>query len=322
MPATGQDVDLMRGRVSPTGVRALGLVELVCALACLVHWLFPPEPDTNLTLLAATTVWSAAAGTVLLTLGLRGRTLPRVVVHGYLVVSASIAAVLVSVSASLAEALLGSYYFPLIAFYPAYFMPRTDARVQVVICAALFGAAFLQVDDGSVAIWAVVVAMSVAVNEVTSDLTGRLRRAARTDELTGLYNRYGIRQEIERELARAVRQVSPLSIAVIDVDGLKRLNDEQGHAAGDRLLAELADEWQRTIRRHDMLGRVGGDEFVLVLPDTDGVEAAELLARLHSARKPWSFGIATLRPDDDADALLARADDRMYRAKRMSRSHG
>jgi len=152
-----------------------------------------------------------------------------------------------------------------------------------------------------------------------------LRAAARLayrDALTGLRNRRYAERRLREELQRLTRQTGQqLAVLLIDVDHLKHTNDTLGHAAGDELLRRVAAFLERSVRKQDVCCRIGGDEFLLLLPDADAPRAAALLrrlrARLRESSEPLalSVGMATARPDDDVSSLLARADRAMYRDK-------
>jgi len=149
-----------------------------------------------------------------------------------------------------------------------------------------------------------------------------VRRSARTDALTGLANRRAWEEIISREVARADRGQRPLCVALIDLDDFKLLNDEQGHLAGDRFLQRTAAAWQHAIRGGDVLTRFGGDEFAVLLPDTEPGRAAEALERLRAATPDevhFSAGLAPWREGDHGDELVARADAALYEAKRLGK---
>lgn len=144
---------------------------------------------------------------------------------------------------------------------------------------------------------------------------------AHTDPLTGIRNRRAFEVDLEREAARARRHDRPLTLAIVDVDGLKALNDAHGHQAGDDALRAMARALRATARREDGTYRIGGDEFALLLVDALVPDEAVLVDRLHGAgAPPCSVGIAALVDElDHDDDLLARADSRLYELRRRRR---
>lgn len=149
--------------------------------------------------------------------------------------------------------------------------------------------------------------------------------ASSIDELTGAYRRDAGAMELEREIARARRTKTPLAVAFVDVDGLKKKNDSEGHAAGDRLLSETAESIRNHFRPYDLIIRYGGDEFVCALFDMGIEEAAErfalVSADLEKQRASVTVGLASLAANDDLEGLLSRADSAMY-AERKRRLAG
>ena len=158
-------------------------------------------------------------------------------------------------------------------------------------------------------------------------------RQARIDPLTGLPNRSALGAGLRRALARAKRNATVVAVGYIDLDDFKRVNDANGHAAGDALLREVARRWRNELRETETIARLGGDEFVLVIEDIDpGDAAADIAAvceRMHcavampfdvspqeSVRIGMTMGVACF-PDDgiDPEVLLRRADAAMYRTK-------
>src|SRR5580765_3144862 len=172
-------------------------------------------------------------------------------------------------------------------------------------------------------------AASPFLNPIAAELESvSPKRTAKDDELTGSFNRRCIMRMLDDEIARAHRSQTPCSIALIDLDWFKRINDSYGHPTGDEVLRTFAITVFANIRNFDRFGRYGGEEFLLVLPDTLGDGAAHILDRLRviiadldwSAFSPdmrvtISAGVATLRPDETEDSLLARADNALYAAK-------
>ncbi|TGG91547.1 GGDEF domain-containing protein [Natronospirillum operosum] len=161
----------------------------------------------------------------------------------------------------------------------------------------------------------------------------RTRQQAMTDLLTGLPNRSAYMQRLDEEYARYQRYGTPLSLCVLDVDYFKTVNDELGHAAGDKVLKILARQLKQLLRENDFISRHGGEEFVILLPETglnDAMAAMEKLRRLveeapfHFRGKPVpitvSIGCAEFSDGDTADAVFDRADQAMYRAKDNGRN--
>jgi diguanylate cyclase (GGDEF)-like protein len=150
----------------------------------------------------------------------------------------------------------------------------------------------------------------------------KLREKSAFDELTGTLRRAAGVSIAERELARAHRHHTPLTMAFVDVDGLKQANDRKGHLAGDRLLRGVARALKDGLRAQDMLLRYGGDEFICVLPDTTASAARtklrEVQAEAARSGLRFSFGLAQMERRDDIVSLLARADSELYdfKAKR------
>ena len=161
----------------------------------------------------------------------------------------------------------------------------------------------------------------------------RIEELAELDELTGSFNRRCIMRMLDDEIARARRIKTPCSIALIDLDWFKRINDAYGHPTGDEVLRTFAITMFANIRGIDRFGRYGGEEFLLVLPDTPDDSAARILDRLRAiiADLDWSAfspgmrvtisaGVATLNPDETPETFLARADSALYAAKARGRN--
>jgi diguanylate cyclase (GGDEF)-like protein/PAS domain S-box-containing protein len=170
--------------------------------------------------------------------------------------------------------------------------------------------------------------LSLAISNAES--RERLAEQALTDPLTGLVNRRGFRVRLDEEISRARRQGAPLGLVMIDVDHFKRVNDTHGHQAGDKVLAAIAHEISTHVRQHEVVARVGGEEFAWILPgtDTDGSWHAAERARLTVAalaipevgHVTVSAGVSDLGPRTSAEDLFREADDALYRAKNLGRN--
>lgn len=170
---------------------------------------------------------------------------------------------------------------------------------------------------------------SVAFNALTEALRQKheaeekVRYLSHHDPLTKLYNR----GYFEEEMARIERgRRFPVSIMMADLDGLKKINDTMGHAVGDRLLGTAADVLRRSVRAEDVVARVGGDEFALILPETDAATVAGVLARIRENEQEFnrqghdfpvliSIGVATVEEGASLTDAMKTADERMYRDK-------
>ena len=152
-----------------------------------------------------------------------------------------------------------------------------------------------------------------------TDEVGELSRLARTDPLTGLANRRGWNEQLDRELAQAERSGRPVSVSLLDLDNFKRFNDAHGHQAGDRLLVAAAAVWQGQLRDGDVLCRWGGDEFAALLPDCSEGAAQEIIARVTTTTPSLlscAFGIAAWDGAETSDELVWRADAELLKRKR------
>jgi diguanylate cyclase (GGDEF)-like protein len=155
-----------------------------------------------------------------------------------------------------------------------------------------------------------------------AELVRKLNAAARTDELTGVANRRVWNERLEQELARAERDELPLSLVLIDLDNFKAYNDALGHPAGDALLRDCAIAWVQQLRTTDVLARIGGEEFGVLLPACPPDDAFLVAERLRSAMpggQTCSLGVATWDGTSNASQLYSTADSALYRAKAAGR---
>jgi diguanylate cyclase (GGDEF)-like protein/putative nucleotidyltransferase with HDIG domain len=226
-----------------------------------------------------------------------------------------------------------------VGFQAAYFLSHRHAAAHVAACGVTYAIALDTVPGADrdqrwllmVGVVGVIALMVAVLRERVDRLIARLADAARTDALTGLLNRRGFQELMEVETERALRSSRPLAILVGDLDHFKHLNDRFGHAAGDVALRRFADIASSASRRIDAVARIGGEEFALLLPDTEQHAAYLLAERLRrSVKEPGaaggaelptvSFGVASFPSHAaDAEALMHAADQALYAAKAMGR---
>src|SRR5277367_1168139 len=159
-------------------------------------------------------------------------------------------------------------------------------------------------------------------------LASEVYKLAALDQLTGLYNRRSGEQRLAQEISRAQRHGRPLTVLLMDLDGLKQINDRHGHAAGDTVLKGFADRLQRAIRGSDLAVRLGGDEFMALLPECRLEEVRHVMARVEgleveyeSHHIPCSFsrGWTDYQPGETAEQFMKRADTALYENKRAGK---
>ena len=157
-----------------------------------------------------------------------------------------------------------------------------------------------------------------------------LAKIAVTDRLTGLVNRLGLEQAFIREIACAERDHTQMAVILADIDKFKLVNDAHGHQVGDTVLQEFAAILRREAQSHDVVARWGGEEFLILCPNTNLEEALRLAERMRASvaayafsvvrAKTSSFGVAAFHRGDTEAALVKRADDALYRAKESGRN--
>jgi diguanylate cyclase (GGDEF)-like protein len=179
-------------------------------------------------------------------------------------------------------------------------------------------------------IYAVAFILSILYEYLSTEQAKQLRALAELDQLTQVLNRHGFNRVLQREVKRSERHQSPLSIILMDLDNFKSINDNYGHSTGDRVLHEIAELFGYWIRDTDMIGRWGGEEFAVLLPETTMEQAggvAEKLCRRMSAqplyevgRVTGSFGVTQLKAGESNEHFLERVDKLMYKAKAIKKN--
>jgi len=228
-------------------------------------------------------------------------------------------AVLCAHHSPVADGIAGLYVLPTI--FTASFYSTRAFTIYLVAQAATSGVVLLTSGViGASAGWAVLVGTTVTVGVVVHVLQQALKLAATTDPLTGLVNRRAFEPILARELHRCARLEHSLCLIVIDLDHFKEVNDAHGHQEGDRVLGEVSRVWTAALRTTDVLARAGGDEFVLLLPSTNRVQAVEMLDRLTAATSQgFSAGVAVSSDESTVEDLLRSADQACYLAKQTGR---
>jgi len=229
---------------------------------------------------------------------------------------------LVGVGVWLAGAGVGSatvaFLYVFVGLYTAHFFSPRVAAAHIGYAIVSYAVALGFVHERTAASeWLFVACVVVAAGVAVGHLSAEVRALALRDSLTGLGNRRAWEETLPRQLAMASRNRKPLCVAIIDIDGLKGLNDRDGHLAGDRLLSDAARAWAREVRASDLLARYGGDEFALLLPDCTIARAMEIVGRLEEVCQGVTFSTGVARWDglEDGASLLRRADDALYLAK-------
>jgi GGDEF domain-containing protein len=315
MPSRGWLLGAWKREGRPPAVRALALITLAGAVSSLIAALFPASEQAPLELFRLVAGLAFVASLLLWWLGDRVQDwlLHIIVVGGTVAISLLIAKAATGVSTVVTAT---DYIW--MGVYVSFFFSRGAARAHLALIAIAFGVALL-VNTHSVPAeaWILMTASIIVASETIGRQSSRLRHEAHTDSLTGLLNRKGLAPAAERAFALADRTGIPLTIALIDLDDFKQVNDRDGHAEGDRLLVQMTRTWSEELQAGDIFARLGGDEFLVVLVGSSDEEAKRFFERLlFISPAPWSAGVIKRSGGEDLSACLARADNALYEAKR------
>jgi diguanylate cyclase (GGDEF)-like protein len=301
-PASRLEARVLGGACGAAGTVTFGTVLLP----------FSRTAPTHLALLLAVVGWGLGGALWLLA----GR-VPTAGVHAVVATASSAISVCVLTATTPAGVVVTSFGYVWVALFTAWFHSARAAAAQLAAIGLGFALGlWLAGAPSPVQTWLFVMATIGGVAGTLNSLVRRLRGSADRDALTGLLNRMAFRVAAERAIALARRHGRPLSIAVIDLDDFKRVNDRDGHLAGDRLLVGLASSWSDALRGGDLLGRYGGDEFVLLMPETTAARARGVLDRLaaSSTACSWTAGVAAWS-GQEFEQWIAAADADLYAGK-------
>ena len=302
----------------PPAVRSLALIALAGGLSGFFAAAFPASPAAPVELLRLAGVVALCASLALWWLGSR---VPHWFLHFAVIGGTALISVLIARSATGVGMVVTACDYMWMGVYAAFFFSRAAARAHTALIAVAFlGALVANPHQVPADAWFFMTASLVVATETIGRQSSRLRHEAHTDSLTGLLNRKGLAPAAERAFALADRTGIPLTVALIDLDEFKLVNDRNGHAEGDRLLVQMTRTWSAELQPGDIFARLGGDEFLVMLVGSDDEEASrlfELLLFISPAQ--WSAGVIKRRNGEGLSALLARADNALYDSKRSRR---
>lgn len=226
---------------------------------------------------------------------------------------------LIAHSTSLSRATVAAMLSVVVIVLYAWFLPMRYARLVGYTVLALYAVVLItryQSNDAYLTAVALV-SLAVLLIEVFGRFRANLEKSSLNDHLCDVWNRRGFELLLSKEISAVARTKESLSLIYLDLDGFKMVNDTRGHVAGDDVLRQVSDELVRGVRSGDSVARVGGDEFVILLPRTSEGDAQLLAERLQEqvAACDWSFGVAEYRSDEAGSDFIERSDAMMMMQK-------
>ena len=297
----------------------LGTLFIVAGFLSIFAGIFPVSEVAPTTLPAVIGVLSVTAGVVAL---LIRRPMSDALIDVYAIGGILALSFLIgNAKTELGTAISAMPYLWFCVFFGLYLEPAV-ARILIGFLCFCFGLALIVSEVAtSVPLWVIFSSTMVITTEALLATSHALRVLARQDPLTGLLNRRGLKEAIGPVAGISERIGRPMTVAAIDLDDFKKVNDSQGHFAGDRILTELTKAWVANKREADLIARLGGDEFVIVMPATGKLEGKVLIDRLKELSDiSWSCGIVQMEKDEELFDALERADRELYGAKASRRS--
>lgn len=290
---------------------------LVMAVITALGGAWPADPDSPTPWWLVVSAVDVVLSALLLALPAHQRSAQAVLIAGVVVSGA-----LVSTCHSAQGVVVFALGFVVAGQFAAYALERRRAAVVagVVVAAIALSATFAPAAVHPVIVVAAS-AMALLSCWLMAHQSGRLRQQARTDHLTGTLNRGAFYERVLEAVPRALRTGASLSVVAFDVDDFRLVNDRHGHLGADDLLAALTASWRAVLPPGAFLGRVGGDEFIAVLPGLDeGAARRWATSAAPGLELSWSAGVAVLRPEDSVRTLLDRADADLFAAKDARRT--
>ena len=297
---------------------ALGVACCAGGSLCLLSAAYPYSPESAVTLAIIAGTAGVLGGVALLR---AGRRTPMFVLHAVVGITSVFVASFIALATTIDEQLLTTIGFIWIGVYVACFFSRLMTLAHIVFMSGCYVVALIASPiEPSALVATVMMATASALSLMTSLLVYKMRQLADLDPLTGLLRRSAFMTYVRDDLELAYRRKTRSSLAMLDLDGFKQVNDTVGHSAGDAVLAGLSHAWAANVRDGDLLGRYGGDEFALYMPDTSLDDAQAVVRRLDQVHPEvtWSVGI-TEWDDESLDTWLERTDQALYDDKRLRR---